>query len=104
MFGGLRFRTLEPMLRTHETTPPDPSTGSTSTPPVAAAAERATKVYGAGPTAVRALDEATVHIPSGRLTAIMGPSASGKSTLLQSLPGLDTLTAVRVTIGDADLA
>jgi putative ABC transport system ATP-binding protein len=76
----------------------DPST------PVAAGAERATKVYGTGPTAVRALDEATVAIPSGRLTAIMGPSGSGKSTLLQCMAGLDTLTDGSVHIRGEDLS
>ena len=71
---------------------------------VAASAERATKVYGTGPTAVRALDEATLAIPSGRLTAVMGPSGSGKSTLLQCMAGLDTLTDGSVRIGDDDLS
>jgi putative ABC transport system ATP-binding protein len=94
------FRTMGPMLTTHDDSP---STGRPSAP-LAASAERATKVYGVGPTAVRALDEATVHIPTGRLTAIMGPSGSGKSTLLQCMAGLDSLTDGRITIGDADLA
>jgi putative ABC transport system ATP-binding protein len=100
MFGDLRFRTLEPMLTTHDSHQPSPAAATK----VAAAAESATKVYGVGPTAVRALDEATVRIPAGRLTAIMGPSGSGKSTLLQCMAGLDTLTDGQVTIGDADLA
>ena len=72
--------------------------------PVAARAERATKVYGTGPAAVRALDEATLSIPTGRLTAVMGPSGSGKSTLLQCMAGLDTLTDGSVHIGDDDLS
>jgi len=78
----------------------DPTTATT----VAASALQASKVYGSGPAAVRALDEATVHIPTGRLTAIMGPSGSGKSTLLQCMAGLDTLTAGIVRIGDQDLS
>jgi putative ABC transport system ATP-binding protein len=70
----------------------------------AAAAVDATRVYGRGDTAVRALDDVTVEIPAGRLTAIMGPSGSGKSTLLHCMAGLDPLTAGRVLIGDRDLA
>ena len=70
----------------------------------AARADSATKVYGSGDTAVRALDDVTVEMPMSRLTAIMGPSGSGKSTLMHCMAGLDTLTAGRVLIGDQDLA
>jgi putative ABC transport system ATP-binding protein len=61
------------------------------------------KVYGSGPTAVRALDGVTVDLPAGRYTAVMGPSGSGKSTLLHCLAGLDTPTSGRVLIGETDL-
>jgi putative ABC transport system ATP-binding protein len=82
--------------------------GSTSpgTTPAGAAAARAvaaTKVYGSGETAVRALDEVSVEIPGGRFTAIMGPSGSGKSTLMHCLAGLDTLTSGQVFIGEVQL-
>ena len=53
----------------------------------------ATKVYGVGDTAVRALDDVTVGFPAGRFTAIMGPSGSGKSTLMNLIGCLDTPTA-----------
>jgi putative ABC transport system ATP-binding protein len=76
---------------------------ATPTTTVVAGAERATKVYGSGETAIRALDEVTVGFPAGRFTAIMGPSGSGKSTLMHCLAGLDDLTAGRVFIGDVDL-
>src|SRR4051794_452291 len=68
-----------------------------------ARAEQATKIYGAGDTAVRALDDVTVEFPAGRFTAIMGPSGSGKSTLMHCVAGLDTLTSGRAFIGDVDL-
>ena len=66
-------------------------------------AEHAVKVYGTGDTAVAALDDVTVEFPAGRFTAIMGPSGSGKSTLLHCLAGLDSLTAGRAFVGDAEL-
>ncbi len=75
----------------------------TSGAPAAVRAEAAVKVYGKGDTAVRALDGVTLALPAGRFTAIMGPSGSGKSTLMHCLAGLDTLSAGRVFVGDADL-
>ena len=72
--------------------------------PYAASARHACKVYGAGDTAVTALDDLTLDLPPGQFTAIMGPSGSGKSTLMHCLAGLDTLTAGQVFIGATDLA
>jgi putative ABC transport system ATP-binding protein len=69
----------------------------------AAGALDATKVYGEGDTAVRALDGVTVSFERGRFTAIMGPSGSGKSTLMHCLAGLDRLSSGRVYIGDTYL-
>ena len=68
-----------------------------------AAARNATKVYGSGDTAVRALDDVTVEFDAGRYTAIMGPSGSGKSTLMHCLAGLDTLTSGAVFIDGTEL-
>ena len=75
-----------------------------STPALAARAQDATRTYGSGDTAVKALDRVTLALPRGQLTAIMGPSGSGKSTLLHCLAGLDELTDGQVFIGDTDLA
>ena len=69
----------------------------------AARAIEATKIYGSGETAVRALDGVTVGFGTGRFTGIMGPSGSGKSTLMHCVAGLDTLTSGSVLIGDTDL-
>jgi putative ABC transport system ATP-binding protein len=69
----------------------------------AASTVDATKVYGAGEAAVRALDGVTIEFPRGRFTAIMGPSGSGKSTLLHCIAGLDRLTSGRVQVGGVDL-
>ncbi|MET8976635.1 ABC transporter ATP-binding protein [Streptomyces sp. NPDC004539] len=63
----------------------------------------AVKVYGAGDTAVRALDGVSVDFPAGRFTAIMGPSGSGKSTLMHCAAGLDTLTSGSAWIGGTEL-
>jgi putative ABC transport system ATP-binding protein len=70
----------------------------------AAMARSASKVYGAGETEVKALDEITVQFERGRFSAIMGPSGSGKSTLMHCIAGLDRLTSGQVFIGDTDLS
>ena len=74
-------------------------------PPInaVAVARDATKIYGEGETAVKALDDVNVELPRGRFTAIMGPSGSGKSTLMHCLAGLDTLTAGEVYIDGVEL-
>jgi putative ABC transport system ATP-binding protein len=80
------------------------TTSTLSRTDVAAAVVDASKVYGDGDTAVRALDRVSLDVPASHLTAIMGPSGSGKSTLMHCMAGLDSLTAGRAFIGDTDLA
>jgi putative ABC transport system ATP-binding protein len=63
-----------------------------------------TKVYGQGPTAVRALDGVDLQIPVGQFLAVMGPSGSGKSTLLHVLAGLDTPTEGSIMVDGVELA
>ncbi len=70
---------------------------------IAASSGDVVKIYGSGPTAVRALDGVTVGFETGRFSAIMGPSGSGKSTLMHCLAGLDEVTSGSVWIGDTDL-
>lgn len=83
------------------------TTGSAASGAATRTAARVTdavKVYGAGDTAVRALDGVTVGFPAGRFTAIMGPSGSGKSTLMHCAAGLDTLTSGTAHVGDTELS
>ena len=86
--------------------PPATATGpATATAPVAAARTvDAYKIYGQGPTEVRALDGVTMESAAQRLTAILGPSGSGTSTLLHCVAGLDSLTSGKVLIGGDDLS
>jgi putative ABC transport system ATP-binding protein len=80
------------------------TTITATTTQAAASAVHATKIYGKGEAAVRALDDVTVEFGEGQFTAIMGPSGSGKSTLMHCLAGLDTLTSGRVFLAGVDLS
>ena len=50
-----------------------------------------------------ALDDVTLEVPSGSLTALLGPSGGGKSTLLRIIAGLDTADTCTVRIEGEDL-
>ena len=45
-----------------------------------------------------ALDDVSVDLPTGQLTALLGPSGGGKSTLLRIIAGLETADAGTVVI------
>ncbi|MBK9714614.1 MAG: ABC transporter ATP-binding protein [Kouleothrix sp.] len=66
-------------------------------------AENLTKVYGAGETALTALDHANLSVEAGEFVAVMGPSGCGKSTLLYLLGGLDRPTAGRALVDGQSL-
>jgi sulfate transport system ATP-binding protein len=50
-----------------------------------------------------ALDDVSVDIDSGQLTAVLGPSGGGKSTLLRIIAGLETADAGTVLIDGVDV-
>jgi putative ABC transport system ATP-binding protein len=56
------------------------------------------KHFQMGGTTVRALDGVDLEIPAHTLTVVMGPSGSGKSSLLYLLGGLDRPTAGEITV------
>ena len=66
-------------------------------------AEELTRVYGAGETAVTALDHANLSVEAREFVAVMGPSGCGKSTLLYLLGGLDRPSSGRVLIGGVSI-
>ena len=62
------------------------------------------KIYGSGPTEVRALCDVDLSVERGELVAIMGPSGSGKSTLLTIAGSLEEATSGEVLVDGVDLA
>lgn len=49
-----------------------------------------------------ALDDVSLSIPSGQLTALLGPSGGGKSTLLRIVAGLESSDAGQIVIEGRD--
>ncbi|GAB6985267.1 sulfate/molybdate ABC transporter ATP-binding protein [Nocardioides pyridinolyticus] len=49
-----------------------------------------------------ALDDVSLTIPTGQLTALLGPSGGGKSTLLRVIAGLETADSGTVSIEGTD--
>jgi spermidine/putrescine transport system ATP-binding protein len=62
--------------------------------------DAATKRYGS----FAAITDIDLTIPGGSYYCLLGPSGSGKSTILRLIAGLETLSAGRVLIGDADVS
>jgi branched-chain amino acid transport system ATP-binding protein len=52
---------------------------------------------------VRALDDVTMSIAPGGITAVLGANGAGKTTLLRTLSGLHGAKAGRVRMGDTDI-
>ncbi len=61
------------------------------------------KVYGEGALAVQALRGVSLTVRPGELVAVMGPSGSGKSSLLQIAGGLDVPSAGSVDVAGTNL-
>lgn len=61
------------------------------------------KTYGSGPSSVNALKSINLKIDQGEFVGIIGPSGSGKSSLLHLLGGLDRPTSGTVTVEGKDI-
>lgn len=62
------------------------------------------KIYGEGPTQVQALQDVSMSVEAGELVAVMGPSGSGKSSLLTIAGSLEEPTSGYVLVGGATLS
>lgn len=64
----------------------------------------ARKHYGEGETLVNALDGVSLSLGEGRICVILGPSGSGRSTLLNMIGGLDSLDSGEITISGRNIS
>ena len=65
--------------------------------------ENVSKVYGKGNTLVHALNNVSFKVSKGEFVAIVGPSGSGKSSLLHILGGVDKPTSGHVYVEGSDI-
>lgn len=66
-------------------------------------ADHISKHFAAAGTTVRALDDVTLSVEQGEFVAVVGPSGSGKSSLLFALGGISEPTSGTVHLGETDV-
>ena len=62
------------------------------------------KAYGEGDARIHALDGASFTVERGELAIILGASGAGKTTALNILGGMDTVTSGSVTVDGRDVS
>ena len=62
------------------------------------------RVYASGGGEVRALDGVDLEVEKGELCIIVGPSGAGKTTVLNLLGGMDTVSSGSITVDGQEIA
>jgi len=60
--------------------------------------DHVSRIYQMGQRIVKALDDVSLSIAAGEFVVIVGPSGSGKATLLNMIAGMDKATAGQVRV------
>ena len=62
------------------------------------------KIYKMGEVEIRALDDISFEIEKGEFVVVLGNSGAGKTTILNILGGMDTLSSGRLVVDGSDLS
>ena len=62
------------------------------------------KIYQMGEVEIRAVDGINFSVDKGEFVVIVGPSGAGKTTVLNILGGMDTVTRGQVLVDGKDVA
>ncbi len=62
------------------------------------------KIYNMGEVSIKAIEKISFSIEKGELVVILGPSGAGKTTILNILGGMDTVTSGSIIIDDKDIS
>ncbi len=69
----------------------------------AIALEAVSRIYGDGPSQVRAVDGVSLAIRHNEFFTLLGPSGCGKTTLLRMIAGFDQASSGRILLGGRDV-
>ena len=62
------------------------------------------KIYKTGEVEVRAVDDVSFEIEAGQVVVVLGASGAGKTTILNLLGGMDTLTSGSIIVDGRDIS
>lgn len=62
------------------------------------------KIYNMGEVSIKAIEKISFSIEKGELVVILGPSGAGKTTILNILGGMDTVTSGSIIVDDKDIS
>ena len=66
--------------------------------------ENVSKIYQMGEVEIKALDDVTFHIDEGEFVVVLGASGAGKTTILNLLGGMDTVSSGTIIVDGKNIS